>query len=350
MFTATTTYWKSSFESRYAYKKGIGTIQPSLFTALSFVNIGFYLIESRARSCLLSSIGSDTMANPQQYRFGFNGMEKDPEITGQEGSHYTASFWEYDTRIARRWNVDPVTYPWHSPYATFNNNPILFLDIEGDEPREGNRVLKIDFTRCYIANSENGLIKGLKSRRRGINVYDRHLKRSALDRLSHVTDISPGGSFIPWPKPFQIYFQLNGDLQKLDLESSITQTNLAYSWVMATRSKEGYMYVEYLEQDDRYFIVNRDVVNLNEELGDEGFENVVREKTIFEIYENGERNTEPESIEYFLYRTVENENGDKIVQTRSVLMDFTVDGSPDVTHSEWEEALPGMYTPTNEEE
>jgi hypothetical protein len=56
-------------------------------------------------------------ANPQEYRFGFNGMEKDPEITGQEGSHYTAAFWEYDTRIGRRWNVDPVTYPWQSSYS-----------------------------------------------------------------------------------------------------------------------------------------------------------------------------------------------------------------------------------------
>ncbi len=69
--------------------------------------------------------------NLQEYRFGFNGMEKDPEITGQEGSHYTAMFWEYDTRIARRWNVDPVTYPWQSSYATFNNNPIIFTDPLG---------------------------------------------------------------------------------------------------------------------------------------------------------------------------------------------------------------------------
>ncbi|MFW5768064.1 MAG: hypothetical protein ACOCXO_06825, partial [Bacteroidota bacterium] len=55
----------------------------------------------------------------QTYRFGFNGMEKDPEITGQEGSHYTAPFWEYDTRIGRRWNVDPAykKYPHQSDYS-----------------------------------------------------------------------------------------------------------------------------------------------------------------------------------------------------------------------------------------
>jgi ribosomal protein L32 len=60
-------------------------------------------------------------------------MEKDPEITGQEGSHYTAAFWEYDSRIGRRWNVDPAykKYPFQSNYSTFNGNPILYADPSG---------------------------------------------------------------------------------------------------------------------------------------------------------------------------------------------------------------------------
>jgi hypothetical protein len=83
----------------------------------------------------LTSKRSDFLAC-RAYLFGFNGMEKDPEITGQEGSHYTAAFWEYDTRIARRWNVDPVTRPWESPYAAFANNPIYYTDIEGNSASE----------------------------------------------------------------------------------------------------------------------------------------------------------------------------------------------------------------------
>jgi hypothetical protein len=63
----------------------------------------------------------------EAYRFGFNGMEKDPEITGQEGSHYTAPFWEYDTRIARRWNVKTVVKFHENSYAAFANNPIWFV-------------------------------------------------------------------------------------------------------------------------------------------------------------------------------------------------------------------------------
>lgn len=64
------------------------------------------------------------------YRFGFNGQEKVNEIAGV-GNHTTAPFWEYDTRLGRRWNLDPVTYSWQSTYATFNNNPIIFVDPLG---------------------------------------------------------------------------------------------------------------------------------------------------------------------------------------------------------------------------
>lgn len=66
-----------------------------------------------------------------RYRFGFNGQENDKEVgTGIT----TAPFWEYDARRAGRWNVDPITFPWISPYAINNNNPIFFNDPDGDCP------------------------------------------------------------------------------------------------------------------------------------------------------------------------------------------------------------------------
>jgi hypothetical protein len=64
------------------------------------------------------------------YRYGFNGQEKSSEIKG-EGNSYTADFWEYDPRIGKRWNLDPVVKPWESPYATFANNPIGNIDPNG---------------------------------------------------------------------------------------------------------------------------------------------------------------------------------------------------------------------------
>jgi RHS repeat-associated protein len=67
------------------------------------------------------------------------GQEKDDEIAGS-GNSYTAEYWQYDSRLGRRWNVDPITYPWQSSYAAFNNNPIYFTDplgLEGDPPTGG---------------------------------------------------------------------------------------------------------------------------------------------------------------------------------------------------------------------
>ncbi|MDQ6755393.1 MAG: hypothetical protein M3004_00505 [Bacteroidota bacterium] len=66
------------------------------------------------------------------YRYGFNGQEKSNEIKG-EGNSYTAQFWEYDPRLVRRWNLDPIKKPWQSDYATFSNNPMWKLDPNGDD-------------------------------------------------------------------------------------------------------------------------------------------------------------------------------------------------------------------------
>jgi RHS repeat-associated protein len=62
------------------------------------------------------------------YRYGMNGQEKDNEIF--QGA-YTAEYWEYDSRIGRRWNLDPMGYAWQSDYSTFNNNPIKYADPSG---------------------------------------------------------------------------------------------------------------------------------------------------------------------------------------------------------------------------
>ncbi len=72
------------------------------------------------------------------YSFGFNGQLKDNEVYG-EGNGYTAEFWEYDPRIGRRWNIDPMygKYPDQSPYVAFNDNPIATSDPKGLEGEGG---------------------------------------------------------------------------------------------------------------------------------------------------------------------------------------------------------------------
>jgi hypothetical protein len=68
------------------------------------------------------------------YRFGFNSQEKVDEINSV-GNHNTASFWEYDTRVARRWNLDPKGNSGISLYSAFENNPVTYSDEFGDTIR-----------------------------------------------------------------------------------------------------------------------------------------------------------------------------------------------------------------------
>jgi len=94
----------------------------------------------------------------RSYRFGFNGQEKDNEIYG-DGNCYTADYWQYDPRLGRRWNVDPMTgsFPHQSPYCAFDNNPIYYTDPTG-MAAEGNgggddEAKKITSTKSGTASS-----------------------------------------------------------------------------------------------------------------------------------------------------------------------------------------------------
>jgi hypothetical protein len=66
------------------------------------------------------------------YLFGFNGQERRDDYAGV-GNHNHALFWEYDTRIGRRWNLDPVDQVNISNYAVNGNCPIAFNDPWGDD-------------------------------------------------------------------------------------------------------------------------------------------------------------------------------------------------------------------------
>lgn len=82
------------------------------------------------------------MRDEKAYSYGFNGMERDDEISGS-GNSYTAEFWQYDSRLGRRWNVDPV-YKYHlSNYSVLGNNPIIMIDPQGDDWYRHNKTGKV---------------------------------------------------------------------------------------------------------------------------------------------------------------------------------------------------------------
>jgi hypothetical protein len=70
------------------------------------------------------------------YKYAHNGQEKDNEIF--DGA-LTAEFWEYDSRLGRRFETDPIVNESESPYATFNNCPIALSDPDGLFPGPGHR-------------------------------------------------------------------------------------------------------------------------------------------------------------------------------------------------------------------
>jgi hypothetical protein len=110
-----------------------------------------------------------------EYRFGFNGQEKDNQIYGS-GNSYTAEFWQYDARLGRRWNVDPIFKEWESPFACLSGNPVFMVDILGssagdyldqngnylgwDGKKDDNVYIVTDWTQARIIkkNDSKGLI------------------------------------------------------------------------------------------------------------------------------------------------------------------------------------------------
>lgn len=74
--------------------------------------------------------GRKYQAGSGSYRYGFQTQEKSTEIND---NLYNAKFWEYDSRIVRRWNVDPLArkFPWQTPYSALDDDPINKTDPLG---------------------------------------------------------------------------------------------------------------------------------------------------------------------------------------------------------------------------
>ncbi|MEO6175601.1 MAG: deaminase domain-containing protein [Flavobacterium circumlabens] len=70
----------------------------------------------------------------KEYRYGFQGQEKDDELKG-EGNSINYTFRMHDPRIGRFFAVDPLTkeYPHNSPYAFSENRVIDAVELEGLE-------------------------------------------------------------------------------------------------------------------------------------------------------------------------------------------------------------------------
>jgi RHS repeat-associated protein len=93
------------------------------------------------------------------YRYSINGQEKEKELNENITS---AEFWMYDSRIGRRWNPDPVYQ--HSPYSTFGNNPISFVDPDGADTINISRKTTFDKRQHRPASYSSGRMDNFPSK------------------------------------------------------------------------------------------------------------------------------------------------------------------------------------------
>jgi len=74
-----------------------------------------------------------TFSSPE-YRYGFQGQEKDDEVKGN-GNSLNFKFRMHDPRVGRFFAVDPLTpkYPHYSPYSFSGNKVVHMVELEGLE-------------------------------------------------------------------------------------------------------------------------------------------------------------------------------------------------------------------------
>jgi len=74
-----------------------------------------------------------TFSSPE-YRYGFQGQEKDDEVKGS-GNSLNYTFRMHDPRVGRFLSIDPLqkSFPWNSSYSFSENRVIDMIELEGGE-------------------------------------------------------------------------------------------------------------------------------------------------------------------------------------------------------------------------
>src|SRR5690554_2960130 len=89
------------------------------------------------------------------YRYSFQGQEHDDEIKGK-GNSYDFGARMYDSRLGRWLTIDAKAskYPDLSPYNFVANNPILFIDPDGERIIDS-EVNEVEVTLTYNKGTDS---------------------------------------------------------------------------------------------------------------------------------------------------------------------------------------------------
>ncbi len=158
------------------------------------------------------------------YRYGFQGQEKDDEVKGR-GNSYDFGARMHDPRIGRFFSRDPLfaVYLDWSPYVFAGNNPIVFIDDNGEGPRypeiadlfESQLKKQSKYVSYTRINTSNGVEFKITAKVLGKELYTTYkLNEKTSDYDSHSDLMSWGASFYEasiattnsWTK--RVYYQI----------------------------------------------------------------------------------------------------------------------------------------------
>ncbi|MBL4753100.1 MAG: DUF4329 domain-containing protein [Flavobacteriales bacterium] len=96
--------------------------------------------------------------NGTGYQYGYNEMEQDFSFHNADGESYDFGARMYDSRLGRFMSTDPREREYQnlSPYLFAGNNPIRYIDVDGEGPGDVFKSIDeaaIDFAKTYNDNS-----------------------------------------------------------------------------------------------------------------------------------------------------------------------------------------------------
>ncbi|MBF4485035.1 RHS repeat-associated core domain-containing protein [Flavobacterium sp. CSZ] len=135
------------------------TFSPDIFSYSDYYPFGM-LVPNRHKSV-------------NDYRYGFNGMEKDNELKGGEGNSYDFGARMLDPRIGRWFARDPKDKknPFLSPYSYVENNPMFFVDPDGKDAIGTVKGNTITISTVIYVTGKNGAKNFIKNAQAAVNQY-----------------------------------------------------------------------------------------------------------------------------------------------------------------------------------
>ena len=112
------------------------------------------------------------------YRYAFNGMETNPEMSGAAGNSYDYELRILDSRLGRWFSRDPYNQ-FMSPYCSMANSPIAAYDADGGY--------------VFIVNDENGFMRKIINALYSTNIGKEYLSAFIDNPSNHIFISGIGG-------------------------------------------------------------------------------------------------------------------------------------------------------------